>query len=242
VSVSTHLVIDLAEYDTRIRTFIPDYDTMLDVAAHVVALRRPLDVVDLGTGTAALAARIARAMPKIVVTGIDADAGMLRMAARRLRRRRATLVHDSFLAAALPACDAVTASFALHHVERPRDKRRLFQRAHRALRPGGVLVSADCHPPAMDWLATDGRRAWLRHLAATYGSRQAERFLQAWAKEDFYMTLDDELGLLTSAGFAPTVAWRRNWFAVIVAGKPAANVRRTRSARFRQLAGPRAMR
>jgi tRNA (cmo5U34)-methyltransferase len=219
VSVASHLVIDLAEYDARIRTFIPDYEEMLDVVAHVVGLRRPRRVVDLGTGTGALAGRVARAIRSVSIVGIDEDAGMLRMAERRLRRRRARLVHESFLTASFPACDAITASFALHHIARPHDKRRLYARARQALRPGGVLVSADCHPPATAWLENDGRQAWRRHLAASYGGKQAEAFLQAWSKEDFYTTLEGEQRLLHAAGFATLVVWRRNWFAVLVAQK-----------------------
>jgi tRNA (cmo5U34)-methyltransferase len=219
VSVSEHLAIDLSEYDARIRTFIPDYEDMLDAAAHVVRLRGARAVVDLGTGTGALAERVARALRTAHLTGIDEDAGMLAMAERRLRSRRVTFVHASFLTAPLPPCDAVTASLALHHVERPRDKRALFGRVYRALRPGGVLVSADCHPPAAAWLAEDGRRAWRAHLRASYDARQSARFLRAWAKEDFYTTLDTEDRLLRSAGFATTVVWRRNPFAVIVGEK-----------------------
>ena len=217
MSVASHLVIDLDEYDARIRTFIPDYEEMLDVVAQVVGLRRPRTVVDLGTGTGALAGRIARAVPGISIVGIDEDAAMLQMAQRRLRRRRATFVHESFLTAPLPACDAITASFALHHIARPVHRRQLFTRARQALRHAGVLVSADCHPPASEWLAKEGRKAWSRHLETSYGRKQAEAFLQAWSKEDFYMTLEGEERLLRSAGFATSVVWRRNWFAVMVA-------------------------
>lgn len=219
MSVSSHLAIDLDEYDERIRTFIPSYEEMLDVAAHVVALGRPRTVVDLGTGTGALALRVSRAVPGVKMIGIDEDAGMLGTAARRMRRTRPALIHQSFLTAPLPRCDAFSASLALHHVERPRAKRALFARAHAALRRGGVIVSADCHPSSIDWLATEGRRAWLDHLARSYGRKQGERFLQTWAKEDFYTTLEAEQRLLRSAGFTTDVVWRRGMFAVIVATK-----------------------
>ncbi len=49
MAVSSHLKIALPEYDARIRTFIPDYEEMLDAAAaSLVAAERPLmAVVDL---------------------------------------------------------------------------------------------------------------------------------------------------------------------------------------------------
>ncbi len=217
MSVSSHLAISTDEYDTRIRTFIPDYEEMLDAAARVTAAVRPLaTVVDLGTGTGALAARVARAAPRATIVGIDEDDSMLALAARRLRRR-ATFVHDSFLRARLPACDAITASFALHHVKSAREKRQLYRRARQALRKGGWIVSADCHPSAVAVLAAAGRRAWRHHLARTYGPAKAAAFLRAWAGEDFYMPLEVELQLLRSAGFAVDVVWRRESFAVIAA-------------------------
>ena len=219
MSVSTHLAIELSEYDTRIRTFIPHYEEMLDVVTRVVALRRPRTVVDLGTGTGALALRISRAVPGVAITGIDVDEGMLSMAARRLGRRRVALTNSSFMDAEFPRCDAFVASFALHHIERPVDKRALYKRVQGALRRGGMLVSADCHPAGADWLASDTRHSWLAHLAASYGRTQGERFLTAWAREDFYTPLRVEEKLLQSAGFATEVVWRKELFAVIVAQK-----------------------
>ena len=241
MSVASHLVIDLAEYDERIRTFIPDYEEMLDVAAHAVALRRPRVAIDLGIGTGALAARVARTSPGLSIVGIDEDDDILKVAAKRLRRRQATLVHDSFVRAPFPTCDAITASFALHHVASPRSKRQLFARAHAALRPRGILVSADCHPPTSHWLAAEGRKAWLSHLARTYGRTKAAAFLDAWQDEDFYTTLESEARLLRLAGFTTEVIWRRGLFAVIVAER-ALTERRMPIARSRQRAVRRARR
>jgi hypothetical protein len=36
MAVSSHLGIDVAEYDERIRTFVPYYEEMLDVCATIV--------------------------------------------------------------------------------------------------------------------------------------------------------------------------------------------------------------
>ena len=81
------------------------------------------------------------------------------------------------------------------------------------------MVIADCELSSVPALAEDDRRVWLSHLAATYGAAKARAFLRAWAAEDHYFTLSDELRLLTRAGFRPDVRWRRHSFAVIVAVK-----------------------
>src|SRR5262245_36122291 len=111
MGVAAHLGIDLREYDARIRTFIPDYEEMLDAAA---ALMGPnvRTIVDLGTGTGALAARCAARTARARIVGIDADADVLTVARRRLGPR-ASFIARSFLRAKLPRADAVVASFAL---------------------------------------------------------------------------------------------------------------------------------
>jgi len=213
VSVATHLGIRLSEYDARIRTFIPFYEEMLDVAAGAVP-SRARRIVDLGIGTGALAARCLARAPRAAVVGIDADADMLAAAARRLGSRAAFVV-DSFLQAPLPSCDAVVASFALHHVRTRNAKRRLYRRIHSALRPGGVLVVVDCQPSRDSQVAARERDAWTAHLRRAYSARQARGFLRAWAAEDVYVPLEAEMDLMAGSGLDPKVVWRRDAFAVL---------------------------
>jgi len=213
--VTAHLGIDLAEYDARIRTFIPDYERMLAVGASAVP-RRARTIVDLGTGTGALAARCLRRATGARLVGIDADAGMLAVAARRLRSR-AAFVTGNFLRAPLPRCDAVVASFALHHVRTRGAKQRLYARVRSALSPGGVLISVDCNPSRDRDEAHDQRNAWLAHLRRSYSSRDAQGLLRAWSKEDVYVPLDDERQMLQRVGFEVDVLWRRGAFAVLSA-------------------------
>jgi len=215
MSVASHLGIEIAEYDQRIRTFIPAYEKMLDAAADAVDTRART-IVELGVGTGALAARCLKRVPKASVVGIDADAGILALAGRRLGRR-ATLRSEDFVRASLPPADAVVASFALHHVRTRGAKARLYQRVRAALRPGGLFISADCHPAADPARAASQRDAWKTHLRASYDAGKAESLLRAWGREDVYVPLDEELALLKRAGFSVDVAWRRGAFAVIVA-------------------------
>jgi tRNA (cmo5U34)-methyltransferase len=225
MSHAAHLRIRLEDYDHRVRTFIPGYGEMLDRTAGVFATataraKRPA-LVDLGVGTGALAARCLAAVPLATVVGIDIDQDMLRVAMRRFARRRTpvTLVCGDLATTALPPCDAIVATLALHHLRDVSAKRRFYKRRFHALRPGGVVVSGDCHPSRAEALAAAERNAWVAHLRRSYGAAETRRFLAAWADEDTYMTLEQELGLLRGAGFAADVAWRQDGFAVVAGVK-----------------------
>jgi SAM-dependent methyltransferase len=213
MSVTSHLGIRLADYDRQIRTLIPNYVELLRAAAATVPPTAGT-ILDLGVGTGALSARCLRRARHARVIGIDADADILRLAARRLGRR-GSLVCGSFLRTPLPRADAVVASFALHHVRTRGAKRRLYGRVRAALPQGGTFVSADCHPAADAALAGSQRRAWLTHLRASYSRAQAAGFLRAWAREDVYVPLDEEVALLKASGFRVEIVWRRDAFAVI---------------------------
>ena len=219
MSVATHLAIDVREYDARIRTFIPRYEEMLDAAAATVNALRPRVVVDLGIGTGALASRVVQ-RPGVRLIGIDEDESILAVAGSRLRMRRATFAAGSFLRAPIPPCDAIVSSLALHHVKSLAAKGRLYRKAHAALSPTGIFVTADCFPSSLPTRAAAGRRAWLDHLEQSYTPRQARAYLQTWAREDFYTTIAQEVTLMEAAGFKCDVVWRHDHFAVI-AGKAA---------------------
>jgi tRNA (cmo5U34)-methyltransferase len=220
MGAGAHLGIDLAEYDARIRTFIPDYESMHDIVAYAVRAamrRRAPAIVELGIGTGALAARCLAACPSARMIGVDEDAAMLAASRARLDGGLHTALHGSFESIDLPRCDAVVACLALHHIPTPQRRLRLFRRLHRALRPGGVLVSADCHPAENPRLAAADRAAWMAHLEESYSPEQARRFLRLWAREDHYIPLLDEIALLRRAGFTVDIPGRKQAFAVIAA-------------------------
>jgi len=213
VSVATHLGINLAEYDARIRTFIPDYQEMLEVAAAAVP-RAARTIVDLGTGTGALAARCLKRAPRAHVVAIDADPEILKVAARRLGSR-ATLLAGTFLRAPVPDCEVIVASFALHHVRSRSAKARLYGRLRRALGRGGRLITVDCQPAGHRSIARAQREAWLTHLRRCYSRSRAEGLLASWAAEDSYVPLGSEISLMNRGGFRVEVLWRKGAFAVL---------------------------
>jgi SAM-dependent methyltransferase len=225
-SVSTHLAISPAKYDARIRSLIPLYDELITEVARALghAARPVRTIVDLGIGTGALARACLEHTPGARVWGIDADQGMMTMARTRLGRlsRRVTMTTGNFVDAALPPCDAMVASYALHHIRTPRAKQAFYRRCYQALRPGGVLINGDCAPASTPRGFARDLDVWFAHLAKTFGSRaRGRRVYESWADEDTYVPLADEIYWLERAGFAVDVPWRRSPFAVIVAARDA---------------------
>jgi tRNA (cmo5U34)-methyltransferase len=213
MGVASHLGIKLTEYDSRIRTFIPHYEEMLDVAAAAIPARTRT-IVDLGIGTGALSSRCLAAAPHARTVGIDVDPDILALARRRLGDR-ASFTTGSFMRAPLPACEALVASFALHHVRTRAAKASLYRRIHAALKPGGLFISVDCQPALDAGVRRAQFDAWQSHLRRTYSPARARSIFAAWAHEDVYVPLDAEIALLRSAGFRVELLWRRGAFAVL---------------------------
>ncbi len=223
MSVAAHLRIRVADYDRRIRTFIPHYEEMLSVAAQALRPRtaRPV-IVDLGTGTGALAAQCLRAVPTARLVGLDTDPDMLAVAARRLRASKTGTVgleRRNFTRGALPRANFFTAAISLHHVRTRAAKIALYRRCREALRSGGALISVDCMPPAHAGLRALAAQEWTQYMQRAYSAREARDHLAAWATEDRYFSLDRELDMLAAAGFTAEVVWRRGEFAVVRASK-----------------------
>lgn len=216
MSVAAHLGIRPGEYDKTIARLVPHYLELIDAAAAAVDIiaRNAPAVVDLGTGGGALAQRILKVRPKARLIGIDADPSMLAAAAGRLRGLQT--IEDDFERARIPRCDVVSASLALHHIPTGGRKEALYRRCFTALRPGGMVVSADCYLANSAVMQRHHRQSWITHLKRHYSPKKAENFLRTWAKEDVYFTLDREVELLGDAGFDVEVAWRKDSFAVIV--------------------------
>jgi tRNA (cmo5U34)-methyltransferase len=209
-SVSTHLRIDVADYDGLIRRFIPGYDQMIDRATTIVAAGAPRLVLDLGAGTGALAEQLLARTKTAVVQLWDVDDAMLAVAKARLDRfgDRAVLVRRSF-DAGFPPSDGMMASLALHHITTIEAKTGLYARAAAALRPGGVLVNADITIPTEAPRQARLYRDWADHLVANgIDERRAWQHFDEWSDEDRYFSIEQELAALAAAGLEPSVPWR----------------------------------
>ena len=208
--VRNHLRLEMDAYDTAIRTFIPGHEEGLTRAANEIAGAHPTLVLDLGTGTGALAEALLEHDRVGSVDALDIDPEMLAQARIRLKRfgTRARVCRGSF-ETTLPPCDAVATSLALHHVPTIARKRMLYARICRALRPGGVFVNADmvisAHPVACE----ETYRRWVTHLGSCgIDEQRAYEHFDAWAAADTYCPVDDELAAMREATFQADCIWQ----------------------------------
>lgn len=221
-SVKRHLDVDADAYDAEIRRFIPHYDDMLATGVELLASLAPpaARVLDLGGGTGALSAAVLGGLPEARVTLLDVDRAMLDEARRRLVPfgDRVQFREGSFLDP-LPAADAVVASLALHHVRDLGAKTGLYRAIHAALAPGGVFLNLDAaitEDPRLNALMFDRWAARMHEHGIT--DAEARDHFAAWAREDRYLPLDEELAALRRAGFAEVECfWRRGGTAICCA-------------------------
>jgi len=213
-SVEGHLNLKIAEYDRRIRMLVYAYDGMR--AAQLALLDRCVPrngglVLDLGGGTGALAAAVAERFPAVTVEIWDTDPAMLAFARERCAPfgDRVQLVEKSF-ASPLPACDAVVACIALHHVKDMTVKGNIYKNIFAALRPGGLFANADTLMDSRPGPRTHYFDVWSK-FQQTQGFTDAEarQHFATWANEDCYTPLSTEMKLLADAGFSePDCFWR----------------------------------
>ncbi len=220
-SVRRHLRVEIEAYDRTIRAFIPAYEEMLERAARAVAESRPARVIDLGAGTGALAQAVLQRCEGASVELIDADAEMLDQARERLAPFASRVSYSVRpFQGPLPACDAVVASLALHHVPTLAGKREIFGAIHVALPPGGVFVNADATMPADPAARQADYETWAAHLVSCgIEEQQAWRHFEEWSGEDTYFPLEEELAALEEAGFDAVCLWRAVPQAVVRAVK-----------------------
>jgi tRNA (cmo5U34)-methyltransferase len=197
---------------------------MLATGVELVAALVPptAQVLDLGAGTGALSAAVLSGLPGVRVTLVDVDTEMLDEARRRLApfAARVRFSEASFLDP-LPAADAMVASLALHHVHDLDAKTELYRSIHEALVPGGVFLNLDAaitEGARLNALIFDRWAARMAENGITDG--EARGHFAAWAAEDRYFPLDEELAAMRRAGFGEVECfWRRGSSAICCALK-----------------------
>ncbi len=174
-------------------------------AVRAMALSPGSRALDVATGTADLALRIARASPDVRVAGVDPSDGMLAVGRDKVKRaglegRVRLEVGD---AQALPfeddAFDAVSIAFGIRNVP---DRRRALAEMARVTRPGGRVVVLELSEPRGGLLGPLARfhiRTLVPRIGALLSGAREYRYLQesiaAFPPPDEFARLMEDAGL-----------------------------------------------
>lgn len=207
------------------RRLLPCFDAFYRSAIRALELGEPgpmRAILDLGTGTGALAMMVADAYPDAQLTLLDGAPAMISKAKANLGPRVAAALVQDF-ADPLPAgpFDAIVSSLAIHHLD-DSGKASLYSRARDALRPGGVFVNAEqVLGPTLALDALFWR--WHEREARALGATDEE-----WAAavermtHDRCATVETNVELLRAAGLDDvSVHFSDGRFAVLAGRRPA---------------------
>jgi tRNA (cmo5U34)-methyltransferase len=211
-------------YDGARRRLIPPFEAFYGTAVQSLGLAgAPLTrILDLGAGTGLLARAVRLAHPGAELTLIDAAPSMLERARESLGAERVRYEQVDF-ARRIPdgPWDAVVSALAIHHLT-DGEKRELFARVCRALRPGGVFVNAEqVAGPTPLFDAFYAR--WHEQKARSAGSSDAEweAALERMA-HDRCAPVEAQLAWLREAGFADAdCLFKDHRFAVLIGRRDA---------------------
>lgn len=207
-----------ASYDADRPKLVPCFDEFYGTVIRLIpfAQSATFRCLDLGAGTGLLAALVKRAFPNAAVHLTDASPAMLEQARMRFRNAPAVsfAVQDHLALAAADEYDVVVSALSVHHLPHEQ-KRELYGRIHRALRPGGRFLHADQVLGPTPEQEAVYQAAWLAHARDKGISPDAlDRALER-IRCDVNAPLADQLRWLSEAGFTETDCWFKSFrFAV----------------------------
>jgi putative AdoMet-dependent methyltransferase len=183
---------DVAQEDNPIRA---GYDALLDWVIAAAAIGETSRVLELGSGTGNLTARIPVCGDLLCV---DISQGMETFALQKLAHlKKRRFVEDDILQVfdrPLGSFDRVISTYTVHHLTRE-EKRVLFERVWASLLPGGRAAFGDL-------MLEDESQAAVK--AAAYRTAGQEDVAES-IEEEFFWRLDACVADLEEIGFSVTV-------------------------------------
>jgi len=189
-------------YEWLVGRIVPQAEAFFDTCVGFVP-PGPITLLELGCGTGYATERILRPNPRARITGLDLSEEMLAAARAKPKLKRVRWVHGD-IRAAWPdeRWDVVFTTLCLHHLTRP-ERRRVLERARKALRRGGCLINGDIFKPETRWEEALLRQRWAASLRAQglSSAQTAEMLAKRRANMGCFDTLAEHRAALAEAGF-----------------------------------------
>ena len=194
-----------------------DAPIVLELIAQAASAATPhaRDLLDVGCGAGNYSLKLLTALPGLNVTLLDLSLPMLERAAERVGAATpgAVRVLQGDIREVELGCetfDVITAAAVLHHLRGEEEWRAVFEKFHRALRPGGSLWISDLvahDSPAVQALM------WRRYgdfLAVLGGPAYRDQVYAYIEAEDTPRSLGFQMELLRAAGFTAVDVLHKN--------------------------------
>ena len=186
-----------------------DATLALELVAQAAAASTPhaRDLLDVGCGAGNYSLKLLGTLPGLNVTLIDLSQPMLGRAAERVGAATTGTVRTMQsdireVELGREAFDVITAAAVLHHLRSEQEWRAVFEKFHRALRPGGSLWISDLvthDSPAVQALMW---RRYGDYLAALKGPAYRDQVFAYIEAEDTPRSLSFQMDQLRAAGFS----------------------------------------
>lgn len=211
-------------YDVERRLLIPCFDAFYGNALEVIrdwgGPPRPR-VVDLGAGTGLFSSLVAGVLPDAQFLLLDLSLEMLAQTSQRFDgidgRRIQTALFDLADGDLGGPWDLVMSALAIHHLT-DEQKRSLFERIYRALRPGGLFINAEqVLGPSTDTEARNMRR-WHAEIRAAGATEESIARAEERMRFDRSVPVETQLQWMRDAGFADADCTFKSWRFAVLAG------------------------
>jgi tRNA (cmo5U34)-methyltransferase len=211
------------DYDSQREYIIPEMRQYYSAAVWAMeTIAGEPAILDVGAGTGLLSAFLLEKFPDARLTLMDISENMLDMARKRFATRPETkyVVCDYSSSELGGPYDIVCSALSIHHLA-PEDKRQLFGRIYRALKPGGVFVNADQAEGETPYFSQRYLDYWNDFLrSGPMTQAQHAEILKRRDTLDRNEKLSVQLSWLAEAGFSDVdIVYKNRTFIVTVARK-----------------------
>jgi SAM-dependent methyltransferase len=214
-----HRSLHPAIYENLIPSLIPHHASFLESMLAFLSIR-PGRVLELGSGTGLVTARIRALAPRAEIVCIDLSEDMIAFA-----RAKTALAGVNFIEGDIRRTwaegrfDTIITSLCLHHLS-PEERSAVIWRAAGSLAPGGRFICGDVFRPLYRWEEKVQRSRWIAHMLRESAPEEIMQKMVA-ERESHYHDFDTVQTFrkrLQQSGFARTVVPFTSGFLAVVVG------------------------
>ncbi|MDR2036684.1 MAG: methyltransferase domain-containing protein [Bacteroidales bacterium] len=191
------------KYDSQRKELIPCFDDFYGIAVDNLEVDTSIPkILDLGAGTGLMSQKVLEKYPDARLTLVDISDAMLDVARQRFEHipgvsfRHEDLTHLSLS----EEYDAVVSSLAIHHLP-DNDKKDLYGKIYKGLKPEGIFVNAEQVLADNAFLQDRYESRWQQVVERSSLSREEIRAAYERVKLDKRTPLDIQMDWLKKSGF-----------------------------------------